>query len=153
MKSKLIKSLITLGMSISFLTGCSLLPSGGQNNNNNNSQEQQQKEEKIYTITWKNWDDSVLEVDTDVPEGTTPTYDGPTPTRESDNNFDYSFNTWYPAPSPARKDTTYTARFLSARKINTYTITWKNWDGKVFTSVFFCNFTKATIESNEMFRG
>ena len=35
MKSKLIKSLITIGMSLSFLTGCSLLPSGGQNNNNN----------------------------------------------------------------------------------------------------------------------
>lgn len=43
-----------------------------------------------YTITWKNYDGRVLEIDTDVASGTIPTYDGTTPTREDDEeNFFY----------------------------------------------------------------
>ena len=42
--------------------------------------------ENSYTITWKNWDGSVLETDTNVKEGTTPTYDGVTPTRPGDSD-------------------------------------------------------------------
>ena len=38
---------------------------------------------KTYTITWKNYDGSILETDDDVLENTVPTYDGSNPTRQS----------------------------------------------------------------------
>ena len=41
------------------------------------------------TITWKNYDGSILEVDNNVPYGSMPTYDGSTPTKESDNLYKY----------------------------------------------------------------
>ena len=40
---------------------------------------------KYYTITWQNFDGSVLETDNDVKEGLMPTYDSTTPTKESDS--------------------------------------------------------------------
>ena len=72
------------------------------------------------TITWKNYDGSILEVDNNVPYGSTPTYDGATPTKESDGRYNYTFAGWTPEVGPVNKDTTYTATF-SNEEI-TYTI-------------------------------
>lgn len=65
--------------------------------------------ERTYTITWKDWDGTVLEVDTDVAKGTTPTYDGETPKRESDGHFNYTFVGWDPAILPVDGNETYYA--------------------------------------------
>ena len=73
-----------------------------------------------YTVTWKNGD-TVLETDTDVAEGTTPTYDGATPTKTSDTYYDYTFSGWFDGSNtyaadalPAVSgDVTYTAQFTS----------------------------------------
>lgn len=59
-----------------------------------------------YTVVWKNWDGTVLETDTNVEPGTTPSYDWDTPTREG-----YSFIWWQPSISPVTESIEYTAQF------------------------------------------
>ena len=74
----------------------------------------------VYTVTWKNGD-TVLETDTALQEGTTPTYDGTTPEKAEDDNYIYTFSGWsdgsntYAADAlPAVSgDVTYTATFTS----------------------------------------
>ena len=83
-----------------------------------------------FTATWTNWDGTVLEVDENVPYGSTPSYDGVTPTRASDAQYTYTFSSWYPSwTSTVREDVTFVALYNNT--INTYTVTWKNWDGTV----------------------
>ena len=78
-----------------------------------------------YTVTWKNWDGTTLDTDTDVAEGTTPTYDGETPEKAEDEQYTYTFAGWkngnttyglsdtLPAVSG---DVTYTAQFDATKK-------------------------------------
>ena len=74
-----------------------------------------------YTVTWKNADGTTLETDENVSYGTTPTYDGVTPTKAEDENYTYTFNgTWSPAITSVTGDATYTAQFSSAEKAHTY---------------------------------
>ncbi len=82
-----------------------------------------------YTVTWQNWDGTVLEIDEDVPYGTIPVYDGDSPTKADDVEYTYTFLSWYPYVDHLRGDTTYVAQF--SREFRKYTVTWKNWDGSV----------------------
>jgi len=82
-----------------------------------------------YTITWKNWDGSVLKIDKNVVEGTTPIYKGTTPTKESTAKYDYTFYGWDPDIVKAKADKTYTACFTESDR--TYKITWEDEDGNV----------------------
>ena len=79
-----------------------------------------------YTVTWKNYDGSTLETDTNVLYNTTPTYDGNTPTKPSTAQFKYTWSGWDKTVSPVTGDVTYTATFTESKV--TYTVTWKNWD-------------------------
>ena len=82
-----------------------------------------------YTVTWKNWDGTVLENDENVAEGATPSYDGATPVRPEDANNTYTFAAWDDGTTtyvlgvddlpPVTGDVTYTAVYTSAPKLFT----------------------------------
>lgn len=72
--------------------------------------------ETYYKITWKNYNGVVLEIDQEVKANTTPTYDGPTPTKPEDSSFTYTFSGWSPKVTAVTSDMTYTATFTSTPK-------------------------------------
>lgn len=79
-----------------------------------------------YTVTWKNFDGTVLEVES-YDYGETPTYKGLTPSREKSAKYTYSFCGWSPSVTRVIDNAIYYAEFDSF--VNQYTVTWKNYDG------------------------
>lgn len=75
-------------------------------------------ETKTYTITWANYDGTVLETDA-VAEGETPVYNGEPPTRVANNNYTYTFDGWAPEVVAATADATYTATYTQTAKPET----------------------------------
>ena len=84
-----------------------------------------------YTITWKNGD-TTLEIDLNVPYGTTPTYNGAMPTKPEDANV-YTFSGWSPAISGVTGDATYVAQFTSEENI--HVVTFYDEDGATVLGV------------------
>lgn len=113
---KISKKLILLPIAVLALTGCG-------------NKDKDKETVKTYTVTWKNYDGTVLEVDKKVKEGSTPKYDGATPEKAPTELKQYVFDGWDPTPVKVKKNATYTAQFKEeARK---YNITWKDGDGNV----------------------
>lgn len=81
-----------------------------------------------YTITWKNWDDTLLKTE-QMPYGNTPVYSGETPTKEGNAQYSYTFTGWTPEITAVTGNAEYTAQFQE--NVNTYTVTWQNTDGTV----------------------
>ena len=75
-----------------------------------------------YTVTWKNYDGSVLETDENVAAGTIPAYNGATPVKPADEQYTYTFAGWSPSVTTVTGETTYIATFSATFKANTYTI-------------------------------
>ena len=125
---------VTIGLVSLLLSGCGITinhSSGSTSSSQSNqpSSSSSSSEIKKYTITWKNYDGSVLEVDENVLEGITPTYDGLTPVKASDAQYSYTFKGWTPEVAAVNGDATYTATYQE--EIRKYTVTWKNYDGTV----------------------
>ena len=72
--------------------------------------------ERKYTITWKNYDGTVLETDENVPYGVDPSYSGAAPTRAETTEYTYIFAGWDPSPTMVVKNETYTATFMEVKK-------------------------------------
>lgn len=76
-----------------------------------------------YTVTWKNADGTTLETDTGVAYGTTPTYNGSTPTKAYDSSYHYTFKSWDKTVGAITGNTTYTATFNSVAHSYTSSVT------------------------------
>lgn len=63
-----------------------------------------------YSGTFRNWDGTVLYGDS-YKRLDTPKYNGATPTRPSDEIYDYTFSGWSPEPSPITEHTSYYAQY------------------------------------------
>lgn len=74
-----------------------------------------------FTVTWKNYDGTILETDTNVEFNTLPVYSGETPTRARDTQYTYAFIGWMPAVEKVTEDVTYVAQFESGSS-STYQI-------------------------------
>ena len=114
-KTKLLIGAICLAFISSLLSSCSTNDSSAN--------------KAYFTVTWVNYDGTVLEIDSNVEEGTIPTYDGETPSKNKTNQFSYTFTGWTPEIEAVEADVTYTALFTETT--NTFTITWRNYDGSV----------------------
>ena len=66
---------------------------------------------ETYTITWVNYDGTVLEIDESVQYGVVPTYDGVIPTKPSDMKYSYVFDGWSPEIKAATENITYVAQY------------------------------------------
>ena len=101
---------------------------------------------RSYTVTWNNYDNIQLEQDTDVDYGTTPTYDGATPTKPSTAQYDYTFNGWSPTVSAVTGDVTYTAQFTET--LRSYTVTFYDYNGNVLGTDTVAYGSGATAPAN-----
>lgn len=124
MNKKAIASVMLLAL---ILSSCQV-PSNTENSSSGTSDTSSSNEQK-YTILWKDHDGSILEIDYNVLKGTTPTYDGQTPTRNGGDEFTYAFKGWSPNIMPVTSNMSYIATYTVTT--NEYTITWKNHDGTV----------------------
>lgn len=86
-----------------------------------------------YTVVFKNWDGTILQTSS-VEEGQTAVYNGSTPARPSDSQYNYTFNGWLPSLGPVNKNIEYTAQY-TATAIPVYTIKFINWNGSVLQNM------------------
>ena len=84
-----------------------------------------------YTVTFKNWDGTVLGSDT-VDYGTAASYKGETPEKPKTQQYTFAFKGWDIPLDSITEDVVATAQFSNTT--NKYTVTFKNYDGSVLGS-------------------
>lgn len=94
-----------------------------------------EEEIKTYTVTWKNYDEQVLETDINVNEGEFPSYDGDMPTRENDDTYSYTFTGWTPTLEVVSQDITYIATYSQEELPHYYHVEFVNYDGTLMYEV------------------
>ena len=104
---------------------------------------QKNSEINNYTITWSNFDGSIIEIDQNVKEGTMPTFDSSNPVRPSDDNYDYHFAGWNPEIKEAYGNQTYVAKYEARAKT----------DNKSDITVTFKTNSNTTIDSQNLEKG
>lgn len=81
-----------------------------------------------YWITFINSDGTQLQK-SQFDEGSTPVFNGSTPYKSSDAQYNYTFTGWSPAIHAVNGDATYTAQYSA--QLRSYTITFKNNGGAI----------------------
>ena len=81
---------------------------------------------KKFTITWINYDDSVIDIYYNVPYGTIPVYNGETPTREDTKQYSFTFVGWEPDITEVTTDATFKAVYTKQEKTFKITINVNN---------------------------
>ena len=81
---------------------------------------------ETFTITWKDFDQSVLATSI-VNKDVVPTYPNGTPTRASTPDYTYTFKGWNPEVVAATADATYVAEYDSTKR--SYSVTYYDEDG------------------------
>ena len=69
-----------------------------------------------FTVTWSNYDGTLLECDENVKYGQIPSFDGATPTKESDEENTYEFSGWSPEVKETQGDIQYVAVYIEHKK-------------------------------------
>lgn len=85
-----------------------------------------------YTVTFVNWDGSVLGSST-VDYGTSATYTGSTPTRDADNTYAYTFSGWDISLDNITADVTATAQYSTTDR---YLVRFLNYDSSLLYSEY-----------------
>lgn len=94
-----------------------------------------------YSVTWKNWDGTILKTDS-VEYGVTPSYGGSTPTKEQEELYYYEFAGWSPARGPITENIEYTALF-NKKDIYEYDFTSDN--SECYITKYKANLESVTI--------
>ena len=97
-----------------------------------------------FTVTWKNGEE-VLETDENVEYGTTASYNGETPTKESSITTDYTFSGWSPEPGTVTANVTYTALFTESARPYTLTINYVGPAGFPAQETYTAQVTNGTV--------
>lgn len=124
------KTTIIFLVSLLNLTGClNIIDNNSSTNNSSNSSSSsllsstsskndsslsssKNNPKETYTVTWKNYNGEVLEIDNEVIYGTFPKYNDDTPLKEGTDQVRYIFNGWSPKLNIVTSDITYTATFV-----------------------------------------
>ncbi len=85
-----------------------------------------------FTITWLNWNGTVLEVDRNVPVNSFPSFDSVTPKREDEGQYSYIFDGWSPNLVTVTGDATYTAKYITSDRY--LDVKWINYNGDLLDS-------------------
>ena len=109
MNKKIIIS-IACTIVIALLLICSVYFVITSNKAKSSSAEAQNSISKKVTITFKNWDGSILE-EKEVEYGETPTYTQSTPRKKSDKTYKYIFKNWDKEITTAQENTEYIAQY------------------------------------------
>lgn len=91
-------------------------------------------EVNTYTVNWV-VEGVTVETDENVAYGTTPNYDGETPTKDATAEYTYTFEKWMPEVKDVEGDATYTATFTATPV--PYTITILNGYGEGDAAVIY----------------
>ena len=104
-----------------------------------------------YTITFKNYDDSVLSTQT-VNQGSTVVYTGPTPKRPSTAQYSYTFTGWDQSITNVSSSFSTLAQYTQTT--NTYTVTWEDYYGNILETDRNIPYgTTPTFNSQTPYRG
>ena len=101
---------------------------------------------KTYTVTWQNYDNSVLETDNNVKKGETPSYDGEIPTREDDEQYHYDFKEWSPELTEVSKDIVYVATYTATP---IYQVRFLNYNNEVLYETKVLEGNVPTYQGND----